>query len=116
MPGRRSRVEARFAYIEDEKDEFEHRASGELDARIRGASGGSLRAALRIYSDSDINRDFMSEMAGRAADEAPSAVVLEQRWSDAALRLDAVYHQDLRRGGRRRADRGGCQRPDLRRG
>jgi LPS-assembly protein len=96
VPGRRSRVEARFAYIDDEKDEFEHRASGELDAWIRGTSGGSLRAALRIYSDSDINRDFMSEMAGRAADEAPSAVVLEQRWTDAALSLDAVYHQDLR--------------------
>jgi len=96
VPGRRSRVEARLAYINDEKDEFDHRASGELDAWIRGTSGGSLRAALRIYSDSDINRDFMSEMAGRAADEAPSAVVLEQRWSHAALWLDAVYHQDLR--------------------
>ena len=96
VPGPRSRVEARFAYIEDEKDEFEHRASGELDAWIRGTSGGSLRAALRVYSDSDINRDFMSEMAGRAAYEAPSAVVLEQRWPHAALWLDAVYHQDLR--------------------
>lgn len=95
-PGRRSRVEARFAYIEDQKDEFAHRASGELDARVRGSSGGSLRAALRVYSDSDINRDFQSEMAGRAADEAPSGVVLERRWPDAALWLDAVYHQDLR--------------------
>jgi LPS-assembly protein len=97
-PSRRSRVEARFSYLKDEKDEFEHRASGELDAWVRGASGGSLRAALRVYSDSDINRDFMSEMAGRAADDAPSAVVLEQRWPHAALWLDAVYHQDLRRG------------------
>jgi len=95
-PGRRSRVEARFSYLEDEKDEFDHRASGELNAWIRGSSGGSLRAALRVYSDSDINRDFMSEMAGRAADEAPSAVVLEQLWPHAALWLDAVYHQDLR--------------------
>jgi len=96
VPTSRSRVEARFTYIRDEKDDFENRASGELDARVRGDSGGSLRAALRVYSDSDINRDFMSEMAGRAADEAPSAVVLEQRWPDAALWLDAVYHQDLR--------------------
>jgi LPS-assembly protein len=97
VPGPSSRVTARFSYLKDEKPgAFSHRASGELNARARGSSGESLRAALRIYSDSDINRDFMSEMAGRAADEAPSAVVLEQRWPDAALWLDAVYHQDLR--------------------
>jgi len=96
-PGRRSRVEARFAYIKDEKkDEFGHRASGELHARVQGSSGGSLRAALRLFSDSDINRDFISDMTGRATDEAPSAIVLEQRWSHAVLALDAVYHQDLR--------------------
>ncbi len=93
---RSSRLGVRFGYLEDEKDEFAHRFSGELDAWARGSSGGFLQAELRVYSDSDINRDFQSEMAGRAADQAPSAVVLGQSWTHALLTLDAVYRQDLR--------------------
>jgi LPS-assembly protein len=96
VPGRRSRVEVRLAHIKDEKGEFGHRASGELHAWVRGSSGGSLRVAVRLFSDSDINRDFVSDMTGRATDAAPSAVVIEQRWPHAVLALDALYYQDLR--------------------
>jgi LPS-assembly protein len=105
-PSHNSLIETRFMYIYDEKvaeidskKHLRHRYSAELDAWLLTRSKFSLNASVRLYSDSDINRDFVSDMAGRAADYAPSTVGLGKAGQDYLLTLDAAYLQDLRFGG-----------------
>jgi len=105
-PSLNSQIETRLMYIYDEKvadidskKHLRHRYSAELDAWLRTRSKFSLNAAIRLYSDSDINRDFVSDMAGRAADYAPSAIALGKSGQDYLVALDATYLQDLRFGG-----------------
>jgi hypothetical protein len=102
-PSAKSLVETRLMYMLDEKvadddtrSHLKHRYSAELDAWAYGESGTSMNASVRLYSDSDINRDFMSEMAGRAADFAPSSLLVEQRGTHFLVSLDSLYKQDLR--------------------
>jgi len=104
-PTSNSGLEARLMYLYDQKfasDEvrknLQHRYSAEVDAWALGSQGTSLAAEVRLYSDSDINRNFQSEMAGRATDYAPSALVIAQRGDDWLLAAEAVYRQDLRFG------------------
>ncbi|MBN2492945.1 MAG: LPS-assembly protein LptD [Deltaproteobacteria bacterium] len=101
-PWRDSWARARAAYIDDAKAGADplyasrHRASAELDAWADGPGRSSLCAVARLYSDSDLNRDFASEMSGRATELASSSLVLDWRGDDVWIALDAAWHQDLR--------------------
>ena len=104
-PSAGSGLVARAWYLEDDKvaaDErrtsLRRRGSVELDGYWRSRRAGWL-TSLRLYSDSDINNDFISEMTGRAADAAVSATVFEWRHDGWLLEADAVYRQDMRFGG-----------------
>ncbi len=104
VPLRRSWFVARVSHIGDRKAAgdsggLEHRFSAELDGWLDAPGGLGLRAAVRLYSDSDIKRDFMSEMAGRAADAAPSRLSLFWSGDDQQIELDAAWFQDLRLSG-----------------
>ncbi|MBW2699221.1 MAG: LPS-assembly protein LptD [Deltaproteobacteria bacterium] len=98
-------VVARGSFIDDAKAQkameeglraAEFRGSAELDARMPFGGGWGLRGRLRLYSDSDMSRDFSSGMDGRAADLAPSRLIVDWRGEDAWLGLDAAWRQDLR--------------------
>ncbi len=102
-PSWASLVEAGLMYMYDEKmaqeestERLRHRYSIEVDARAGPAAGTFISASIRLYSDSNINRDFASEMAGRAADFAPSMLLVERPGNDMRLSVDATYRQDLR--------------------
>jgi hypothetical protein len=50
----------------------------------------------QLFSDSDLNRDFRSDLAGRAGTQADSALAWSWRLGDLLLSLDGVVRQDLR--------------------
>jgi LPS-assembly protein len=102
-PDSESMLESRLMYMYDEKianeestERLRNRYSIELDARTSLGAGTFFSTEVRLYSDSNINRDFVSEMAGRAADYAPSKLLVERPGTDVRLSLDAAYRQDLR--------------------
>ncbi|HOX45237.1 MAG TPA: hypothetical protein PK668_16700 [Myxococcota bacterium] len=106
-PWRRVWLEARVAHIADDKAEAEaalgrragrQRVWGELAAWADLPRRVDVRAALRLYGDSDIPRDFASDLLGRAMDQAPSALALAWRTDHTQLGLDVGFRQDLRAG------------------
>jgi lipopolysaccharide export system protein LptA len=113
-PSATSSLETRLGFIQDHKailasttrsdgtivtPDNTLRLSGELNAFADFSPQTALRASLHVYSDSDLVRDFRSDMAGRAAEEAPAQIAFWQRGAQALWAVDAVYHQDLRFGG-----------------
>ena len=113
-PARRSWIVARFSFMDDQKAQkgidgeldpdgkaYPNRARSErgtveFDAWADLGRGFSWRSEIRLYSDSDINRDFVSELAGQAADYAPSRLALSWRSQDHLLEFDLGYLQDFR--------------------
>ena len=107
-PSVTSGVEVRLGVSQDHKARFLEkdgttkpnlvRTSGELNAYADFSEQTALRAAVRLYSDSDLYHDFRSDMAGRAAEQAPSQFALWRRSMDQLWAFDATYNQDLRFG------------------
>lgn len=103
-PTASSGLVARAWYLDDDKvaaDDgraaLHRRGSAEVDAYWHGLQASWL-ASLRLYSDSDIKNDFISEMSGRAADAAVSTSAFEWRRAGWLLEADAIWRQDMRFG------------------
>ncbi len=103
IPVRASWFAMRLSHLSDRKARQEfgigQRYAGELSGFVDFSNHLSLRTRLRLFSDSSINRDFMSDMAGRAADYAPSAISLSWSAWNEHFSLDALWRQDLRIAG-----------------
>ncbi len=110
-PARAAWLAATFSHIQDikyarqgvpkaEREDFDgpaaHRYTVELDGWADLPGQVDLRAQVRLYSDSNLIRDFMSDMAGRAVDSAPSRVAVAWRGRDQVVWADAAWFQDLR--------------------
>ena len=104
-PSARSTLEVRGSFIDDAlkagaKDQairaLRKRFSTELKGSWTGLQQTSSRAAVFLFSDSDLSREFGSDIAGRALDMAPSSFVLDKRTASTLSTLDVKYRQDLR--------------------
>ncbi len=103
IPVRSSWFSLRLSHLSDSKAGREfglsQRYSGELNGFVDFSQNLALRTRLRLFSDSSINRDFMSDLAGRAADYASSTVSLSWSGWYGHLAADVIWRQDLRISG-----------------
>lgn len=103
IPVRSSWFVLRMSHIYDRKADEQfalpHRYAGELNGFVDFSSHVALRTSLSLFSDSSINRDFMSDMAGRAADYASSVVSVSWSGWSQHVSIDASWRQDLRIAG-----------------
>jgi LPS-assembly protein len=115
-PSRTSGVNLKLTYLDDQKFaqdqnlvDLRNRFSAEMDVWAKAGEQIFLRGSFLVFSDSDINRDFMSELSGRAADLAPSRLAIFKNSMNTISSVDLAYIQDLRFG---RVDLWGDQADD----
>lgn len=105
IPWPRSWLKLRLMHTSDAKAAAEaeagrrvgrQRASGELVAWADLPHRLDVRLTARLYSDSDIHRDFLSDLARRAQDMAVSGLSLSHRGAHFLVALEAGWVQDLR--------------------